>query len=317
MDFTLSDDQQFLMTSFEALLDGYRALPTGPHGYVLYSEELQSEIEGNGFLRIAAEDDFGTLEAAMLVEAAATSPYGAEVATSALVGPLLGDTASPIALSWGVGAPSRYLSLAQTVCLFEGEDVHVGRPDPSAVQDIDAVVAYPLGRLDRRPLERITYTGAEAGAIRRRALIGIVAEAAGLMRAALENTVSYVKERQQFGQPLGHLQAIQHRLAEDLQIVRACRSLAFRAAYLDDDWNAAVACLYAQNGMRKVVYDCHQFSGAMGLTLEFPLHLWTYRLKYLQGEAGGRATQARIVARHTWQREATRQSETTYAEGMA
>jgi hypothetical protein len=38
----------------------------------------------------------------------------------------------------------------------------------------------------------------------------------------------------------------------------------------------------------------------MGLTLEFPLHLWTYRLKLLQGEAGGRAGQAALAARNLW-----------------
>jgi hypothetical protein len=36
----------------------------------------------------------------------------------------------------------------------------------------------------------------------------------------------------------------------------------------------------------------------VGLTLEFPLHLWTYRLKVLQGEAGGRMQQAALVARN-------------------
>jgi hypothetical protein len=39
----------------------------------------------------------------------------------------------------------------------------------------------------------------------------------------------------------------------------------------------------------------------MGLTLEFPLHLWTYRLKVLQGEAGGKGHQGRLVANYAWQ----------------
>ena len=120
------------------------------------------------------------------------------------------------------------------------------------------------------------------------------------MRGALEQTVQYVKDREQFGQPLGHFQAIQHRLAEDALLVRACRWLAFRAAYTDEDGEAATASLYAQQAIRKVINDCHQFTGAMGLTLEFPLHLWTYRLKYLQGELGGRGAQAEGVAQSVW-----------------
>ena len=137
------------------------------------------------------------------------------------------------------------------------------------------------------------------------------------MRGALENTVQYVKEREQFGQPLGHFQGIQHRLAEDMVMVRACRSLAFRAAFEDCDRQAALACLYAQDAMRKVIHDCHQFSGAMGLTLEFPLHLWTYRLKVLQGEAGGRAAQARSVSRATWPQHQTAADKHIIEEGVA
>ena len=120
------------------------------------------------------------------------------------------------------------------------------------------------------------------------------------MRGALDLTVQYVKDRRQFGQPLGHFQAIQHRLAEDAQLVHACRNLVLRAADQDEARAATLACLYAQDAMRKIIYDCHQFSGAMGLTLEYPLHLWTYRLKYLQGEAGGRAGQGRVLADLLW-----------------
>jgi len=39
-------------------------------------------------------------------------------------------------------------------------------------------------------------------------------------------------------------------------------------------------------------------SGAMGMTLEMPLHLWTYRIKALLGELGGRAGQSAAVAQH-------------------
>jgi hypothetical protein len=44
----------------------------------------------------------------------------------------------------------------------------------------------------------------------------------------------------------------------------------------------------------------HQFTGAMGLTLEYPLHLWTYRLRALAGELGGASAQERHVAAATW-----------------
>jgi len=300
MEFALNADQQLLMSTFDALLARHQA-PPHDQGYVAYSADLQRELRDGGFLDVAAQPDFGLLGAALLVEAAAACPVGVEAAASMMIGPLVGEPTGPIALAWKLGDPVRYLAEAGALCLFEGDDVLVGAMTDEGRTPLDSVAAYPLARLCAAPSAARRYTGDEAVAIRRRALIGIAAEAAGLMRGALEHTVQYVKDRRQFGQPLGHFQAIQHRLAEDAQIVQACKLLAFKAAYEDSDREAAVAALYAQETMRKIIYDCHQFAGAMGLTLEFPLHLWTYRLKYLQGEAGGRVAQSRLLAKTVWE----------------
>jgi hypothetical protein len=309
VDFELTSDQKLLLTSIESLLERFRSPPPGVHRYVEYSAALQTELTESGFLEVANQADFGLLEAVLLVEEIASCAFSVEAATSALVSPLIDRFAPPIALAWALDRPARYLNHAKIVCLFQNDDVLVGTPAPKDFKVIDSVVAYPLAALQSVPSDAVRFTGEVAAAIRRRALIGIAAEAAGLMRAALQHTVQYVKERQQFGQPLGHFQAIQHRLAEDAQLVHACRTLALRAAYADDERYAGVACLYAQDAIRKVIYDCHQFSGAMGLTLEYPLHLWTYRLKFLQGEAGGRAEQAQRVARSLWLPAQSRHSE--------
>ena len=87
-------------------------------------------------------------------------------------------------------------------------------------------------------------------------------------------------------------------------MVRGPKWLALRAACSDSDADAATPRLHAQQAMRKVITDCHQFTGAMGLTLEFPLHLWTYRLKFPQGEAGGVPQRARRLARSVWAEQA-------------
>ena len=282
------------------MLEPYRRAPAGAHGYVEYSLRLRDELDAGGFLDIAAQPDFGLLDACLLIEEVASCAVCVEAAASAMISPLLGRRAPPIALAWAVGRPARYLKQAKTVCLFQGGEVLVGAPSADDMGEADGVVAYPLAILTRLPTEIERHTGAQADALRRRALIGIAAEAAGVRRGALEQTVQYVKDRRQFDRPLGDFQAIQHRLAEDAQLVHACRSLALKAAFEDDDQHAAVACLYAQDAIRKIIYDCHQFSGAMGLTLEYPLHLWTYRLKYLQGEAGGKARQAQMLAESVW-----------------
>jgi hypothetical protein len=300
MDFTLSEDQQTLLTAFDGLLDRYRNPPHGSHDYVAYDAAFQQELHDSGFTEIAAQNGFGLLDAALLVEAAAACPVSVEVAASMMVGPLLDGRQGPIAVAWGVGRPVRFLEQAQTLCVIDADEVWLGTPGLTDHEPVQSVAAYPMAKLLSVPADARLVSGDLARAIHRRAIVGIAAEAAGIMRGALEHTIRYVKDRQQFGQPLGNFQAIQHRLAEDAQMVQSARLLAFRAAFDDADDRAATACLYAQVAMRKVIYDCHQFSGAMGLTLEFPLHLWTYRLKCLQGEAGGRAAQGKLLASETW-----------------
>lgn len=300
MDFILSDDQQLLMTAFDGLLERYRKPPEGAHGYVAWSDAFQQDLREGGFTEIAEQPGYGLLEAAMLVEAAAACPVGVEAAATMMIGPLIGDTQGPVAIAWDARKPVRYLAEASSICLFDGDDILVSKADAAGCDRSDSVVAYPMALLRTEPAEARRISGDAASEIRRRALLVIAAEAAGSMRGALEHTVAYVKDRQQFGQPLGHFQAIQHRLAECAQVVAATRLLAFRAADQGGDEKAALACLYAQENMRKVINDCHQFCGAMGLTLEFPLHLWTYRLKVLQGEAGGRSAQAQRAAQMRW-----------------
>ena len=87
-------------------------------------------------------------------------------------------------------------------------------------------------------------------------------------------------------------------MSECTVLARGVKLLAFKAAATESDADAALAALHAQDSATRVVYDLHQFVGAMGMTLEFPLHLWTYRLKALLSELGGRGGQAQAVADH-------------------
>ena len=64
--------------------------------------------------------------------------------------------------------------------------------------------------------------------------------------------------------------------------------------------DAALAATYAQDAAVRVVYETHQFHGAIGLTLEYPLHYWTNRLRRLQGELGGASQQGSRAAQALW-----------------
>src|SRR5690606_20234965 len=118
--------------------------------------------------------------------------------------------------------------------------------------------------------------------------IGVAAEASGLLAAALATTVTYVTERKQFGRPIATFQALRHRLAEAQVVTNGCYWMTMKAASSGDAGDAALAALHAQEAARRVSYAYHQFLGAMGMALEHPLDMWTYRLKALIGELGGR-----------------------------
>ena len=61
-------------------------------------------------------------------------------------------------------------------------------------------------------------------------LAALCADAVGVMQALLDTTVDYVRERQQFGQPIGRFQALQHRIADMLVHLEAARSMSYLAA---------------------------------------------------------------------------------------
>src|SRR3546814_5064743 len=76
--------------------------------------------------------------------------------------------------------------------------------------------------------------------------------------------------------------------------------LAMKAAWSGSALDAVLAALHAQRAIAQVNYDVHTFNGALGMTLEHALQLWTFRLRWLVGEMGGYRAQAADVAALAW-----------------
>ena len=301
MNFDLSEDQASVLSGLEQLLSAQPAIGGAPVVYT-YAAELDRALADSGFLDIAREDGFGLLDAALIVERVARLDRVVETAASALIGPLLPIPIGtrPIALLSGSGGgAARFLPMAQVLVILRGDDAMLLTVDPASVEPVESLLAYPYGRL-RSPAGGEETVLADGAAIRRRWRIGIAAEAAGCMAAALDLMLDHVKSRYAFGRPLGSLQAIQHRLAMAAETAESVKWLARRAAWSDREDDAAIAAGFAQSRIAPFTYDMHQFAGAMGLTLEFPLHVWTYRLRALAGELGGASGQMRAAAAATW-----------------
>jgi alkylation response protein AidB-like acyl-CoA dehydrogenase len=107
----------------------------------------------------------------------------------------------------------------------------------------------------------------------------------GLAERDLEMTVEYAKDRQQFGQPIGAFQAVQHRAANMRIDVDAMRVATYRAAWAlteDDasqDVAVSVAKAFCSDGSRRVVGHGQQVHGGIGFTREHPLQLYFRRQK--------------------------------------
>lgn len=106
-------------------------------------------------------------------------------------------------------------------------------------------------------------------------LSAVCGEAVGLMQAMLDETVAYLKTRQQFGGPIGRFQALQHRAAEMYVALEQARSMALLAAMsvnLPDAkarWRALAAAKVQINAaLRFVGQQAVQLHGGIGVTEE-------------------------------------------------
>ncbi len=297
MDFRLTPDQDAVMSAIDKLARQFELKPTDFHGFALYGRELEKELEEGQYFDIALVPELGPLSAAMAVERLARSPYTAEIALSMLVRPQLsGEWPRPLALVEN-DRPGRFVATAKTILMIEGESIGIVQPGAKDVEAVDSLFAYPMGKL-KAGVKTTPLSSAEAANIRKWLRIALAAEASGLLQAAIASTVEHLSLRKQFGRPLGTFQALRHRMAECAVLAGGVRWLALKAAGTADEGDAALAALHAQESATRIVYDVHQMFAAMGMTLEHPLHLWTYRLKALFSELGGRGGQAAAVAEH-------------------
>jgi len=297
MDFRLTSDQEALVAAVDKLAQRFELKPTEFHGLALAGTELERELEDGSYFDIAAVPELGPLAAAMAVERLARLPYTVECALSMLVRPqLAGDLPRPFAVVEH-GRPGRFVAGAKTLLLVDGERVSVAHPAAADVEAVDSLYAYPMGRV-KGALASTALSAAEAAAIRTWLRIALAAEMSGLLQAAIASAVDHITQRKQFGRPLGTFQALRHRMAECAVLAGGVRWLALKAAGTGTDGDAALAAMHAQESATRIVYDTHQMLAAMGMTLEHPLHLWTYRAKALLSEQGGRGGQASAVAQH-------------------
>ena len=117
-----------------------------------------------------------------------------------------------------------------------------------------------------------------------RAIAGQCILMLGGATAVLDMTVEYVKQRTQFGRPVGSFQAVQHHCAQMATDVEGCRGVAYQAAWmlaegLPAQREISIAKAWISQAYRRVCATAHQCHGAIGFTKEHDLQLYTRRAK--------------------------------------
>jgi alkylation response protein AidB-like acyl-CoA dehydrogenase len=133
----------------------------------------------------------------------------------------------------------------------------------------------------------------------------LASEQVGIAQWCLDTTIGYLKERRQFGEPVGGFQALKHRIADLYVAVESARAAAIHAAATagHDDLDSRIAAAVAQSYCAQVAVlaaeEAVQMHGGIGMTWEHPAHLYLKRAKADQAALGSpgahRASLARLV----------------------
>ncbi len=326
MDFGLSDDQREIQrTARELLAERARPERVREHAEAgRIDEDLWRELRELGWPGIAVAEDYGgqglglvelsilceelgrvlapvpllpTVLAAAVIERAGSEQQRERWLPGLASGEALGalGVVREGVAELVLGAPA-----AQVLVLVQEGDLRarVCAREDVAVEPVDSIdPTRPAGRVSvasqaGEPLEGDVRGGLD------RALVAIASELVGVCERALTMTVAYVKERKQFGVPVGSYQAVSHRCAQMLLDTEKARSLTAFAAWAADadpqrlGETAAMAKAAASEAGVEVTSSAIQAHGGIGFTWEADVH-WLYKRALVDASLLGAAKRQR------------------------
>jgi len=130
----------------------------------------------------------------------------------------------------------------------------------------------------------------------------IAAMSVGIAQAALEDSIEYAKQRQQFGRPIAKFQAIQWMIADMATNVDAARLLVYRAADMEDKnvrftKEAAMAKLFASEMAMNATNKAIQIFGGYGYTKDYPVERYFRDIKLCTIGEGTSEVQRLVISR--------------------
>ncbi|HEX5852842.1 MAG TPA: acyl-CoA dehydrogenase family protein, partial [Solirubrobacteraceae bacterium] len=288
--------------------------------------ELWSELCGLGWPGIAISEehggqDLGMIELSILCEELGRCVAPVPFLASAMAASVIEHGGSPEQCErWLPGLASGTTIGALGAAVDGVAELVIGGADAGVivlVEDDGSARVLSPGEAEVSPLASIDPTrsaahvsAGDAGELLAdgcaglgRALVAVSSELVGVCDRALAMTVEYVKERRQFGVPVGAYQAVSHRCAQMLLDTEKARSTAAFAAWTADAdpqrlaEAAAMAKAAASDAGREVTASAIQAHGGIGFTWEADVH-WLYKRAQVDAALLGGAGRhrARIAA---------------------
>lgn len=320
MKFAFTDNQQVFAETLSEVFakrcppEVVRACWDSPTGY---SKELWATLAEMGVLAVTAPETAGGLggderDLVQLMEAAGRAaaplpllehvavgvPALAEAASSSqsaerwLEGAIAGETLVTAGISDTETQYANYAAQADVAILsHEGELYAVERNDCQAHEQPSVDGTRRVARVEWSLDSATHLPGASAGLAFDRGATAAAAICVGLAQHMLDVTVEYVKEREQFGKPVGSYQAVKHHLAEVAKAVSFARPSVYAAAWAVSQSTAyrgtisetdraqyvSAAKSLASDAADLAAAKCLQCHGAIGYTFEHDLQLWLKR----------------------------------------
>lgn len=131
---------------------------------------------------------------------------------------------------------------------------------------------------------------------------GIAAQAVGIAQGALDASIDYAKEREQFGKPILVNQGVSFKLADMATSIEASRLLTYQAAWLESNKmsyskESAMAKLMAGDTAMKVTVEAVQVFGGYGYTKDYPVERYMRDAKITQIYEGTQEVQRLVISR--------------------
>jgi alkylation response protein AidB-like acyl-CoA dehydrogenase len=319
MDFGFTDDQRDIQRTARDLL-GERATPARVREHAearTTDTALWRELSELGWPGIAVSEEYGgqglgQIELSILCEELGRTVAPVPFLPSAMAATVIEHGGSrELCERWLPGLASGETVGALGVAVDGVADLVIGAPEAQVIALVEAdgsARAFAAEDAELTPVTSIDPTRSTASVSADgngdelpdgcvglgRALISVSSELVGVCDRALSMTVDYVKDRKQFGVPVGSFQAVSHRCAQMLLETEKARSTAAFAAWTADAdperlaEAAAMAKAAASDAGRDVTAGAIQMHGGIGFTWEADVH-WLFKRAQLDAALLGGA----------------------------